>query len=137
MADLLAHLPQYRQSPVAVTAAQALLSLWENSLAQHPYMFFMGTDFRKLKAPSCWYDLVSVANVISQYARLRHDPRFLEMLALIKSKRDEDGFYTPQSIYQKSKAWDFGQKKSPSAYLTYLCLRIFARCGQDEETSFT
>ncbi|MEL7659221.1 MAG: hypothetical protein AAGU75_25310, partial [Bacillota bacterium] len=91
MADLLSYIPEYSKSSVAVTSVEALLSLWENSLEQHPFMFYMGTDFRKLKAPSCWYDILSVTGVLSKYKRSQHDSRFLEMITLIRSKQDEDG----------------------------------------------
>lgn len=130
MTDLLSYIPQYRDSPIAISSAEALLGLWEGSLEQHPYMFFMGTDFRKLKAPSGWYDIVSVAGVLSKYKFIQNDPHFLEMIDLIRDKQDEDGLFTPESIYQKFKGWDFGQKKVPSPYLTYLCLRIFERLKQ-------
>lgn len=127
MADLLSHIPEYRDSRAAVSSVKALLDLWENSLTRHPYMFFMGTDFRKLKAPSCWYDIVSVAGVLSKYGFVREDPRFLDMIGHIKGKRDADGLFTPESVYLKLKEWDHGQKKVPSPYLTYLCCLIFKR----------
>lgn len=127
MADLLSYIPEYRNSQAAASSVGVLLDLWNNSLDQHPYMFFMGTDFRKLKAPSCWYDIVSVAGVLSKYEIVRDDPRFLEMIAWIRDKQNKDGLFTPESVYQKLKEWDFGQKKEPSPYLTYLCLRIFHR----------
>ena len=126
-ADLLSYIPEYRNSQAAVVSVNALLGLWENSLTQHPYMFFMGTDFRKMKAPSCWYDVVSVAGTLSKYEFVREDPRFLEMINLIKGKQDKEGLFTPESAYQKMKGWDFGQKKVPSPYLTYLCYLIFNR----------
>ncbi|MGI6349542.1 MAG: hypothetical protein GX245_01445 [Eubacteriaceae bacterium] len=127
MADLLSHIPEYHDSQAALTSVKALLHLWENSLEQHPYMFYTGTDFRKLKAPSVWYDIVSVTGVLSKYEFVHKDPRFLEMIRHIKSKQDKDGLFTPESVYQKSKGWDFGQKKEPSPYLTYLCCLIFDR----------
>ncbi len=127
VADLFSYIPEYKNSPVTKTAVSALLSLWENSLEKHPYLFYMGTDFRKLKAPSCWYDIVSVSGVLSKFKFAQKDPRFIEMIALIKNKQDSNGFFTPESIYQKLKGWDFGQKKVPSPYLTYLCLCIFER----------
>lgn len=127
MADLLSRLPEYQNSPVATASVNALLGLWENSLDQHPYLFYMGTDFRKLKAPSSWYDIVGVASVLSRYESVRSDPRFLEMLDWIRGKQDPDGFFTPESAYLKMKDWDFGQKKLPSPYLTYLCYRLFDR----------
>ena len=125
MTDLLSYIPEYRDSQVATSSVKALLNLWEDSHSQHPYMFYMGTDFRKMKAPSCWYDIVSVAGVLSKYEFVREDPRFLEMIKHIKDKQDKDGLFTPESAYQKLKDWDFGQKKVPSPYLTYLCCLIF------------
>jgi len=129
MTNLLSCLPEYRDSSIAKASSQALLDLWSTSREQHPYLFYMGTDFRKLKAPSCWYDIVSVAVVLSKFPFVHNDPRFLEMIDLIKSKQRDDGFFVPESIYMKMKDWDFGQKKVPSPYMTYLCLRILDRIG--------
>lgn len=127
MADLLSVIPEYRESSVAVKLSQSLLHLWETSREQHPYLFYMGTDFRKLKAPSSWYDIVSVAGVLSKFRFNHCDARFLEMIGILKSKQLDDGFFIPESVYLKMKDWDFGQKKNPSLYLTYLCFKIFDR----------
>lgn len=127
MADLLSYIPEYKDSPITKNTVEVLLNLWKTSVDQHPYMFYMGTDFRKLKAPSNWYDIVSVVGVLSKYDFVHQDPRFLDMLSLIKNKQDIDGFFTPESVYLKLKDWDFGQKKIPSPYLTYLCQRVFQR----------
>lgn len=127
MANLLAHVPEHRDSTAAITSAEALLYLWENSREQHPYIFYMGKDFRKLKAPSIWYDILSVAGVLSRYPQTYTDPRFQEMIEMIAGKQDENGFFTPESVYQKLKGWDFGQKKLPSPYLTYLCRKMIDR----------
>lgn len=125
MANLLSYIPQYQGSDIAEATANTLLSLWESSLEKHPYMFYMGTDFRKLKAPAIWYDIVSVTEVLSRYKSVRNDSRFKEMLSLIQNKQDKNGFFIPEAVYLKYKGLDFGQKKTPSPYLTYLCLRIF------------
>ena len=127
MTDLLSSIPAYQTSSLVKAAAESLLNLWETSLTQHPYMFYMGTDFRKLKAPSSWYDIVNVAGVLSKLPFVRNDSRFLEMIDLIKRKQDGEGFFTPESVYMKLNDWDFGQKKQSSPYLTYLCLRILNR----------
>ena len=120
-------IPEYSESVIARETAEALLSLWENSLDRHPYMFYMGTDFRKLKAPAMWYDIVSVVDVLSRVDSVKVDVRFIEMVSLIKSKQDDNGLFTPEAVFQKFKGWDFGQKKNPSPYLTYLCHRILER----------
>ncbi|MDD3415877.1 MAG: hypothetical protein PHY47_18040 [Lachnospiraceae bacterium] len=41
-----------------------------------------------------------------------HCSRFLEMVAPIQDKQDENGLFTPEAVYQKCKNWDFGQKNS-------------------------
>ncbi|MCL1919368.1 MAG: hypothetical protein FWG14_13925 [Peptococcaceae bacterium] len=127
MLKLLSAIPEYRGSEIAVNTAMGLLALWENSLDRHPYMFYMGIDFRKLKAPAMWYDIVSVADALSRFESVRADARFMEMASMIKNKQDHNGLFTPEAIFQKFKMWDFGQKKNPSPYLTYLCYQILTR----------
>lgn len=123
MLDLLMDVPETKYKDAINKLANVLLTLWENSQNSHPYMFYMGTDFRKLKAPSIWYDIVSVVNVLNKCETIRNDKRYIEMLSIIQSKQAKDGFFTPESIYQKLKGWEFGQKKIPSPYLSYLCLK--------------
>lgn len=124
MADLLSSIPEYKNSPEASSAIDSILNLWQDSQSRHPYMFYMGTDFRKLKAPPFWFDIVSVANVLRKYESIQRDPRYREMIGIIKGKQDSEGFFTPESVYLKLNQWDFGQKKQVSPYLTYLCRRI-------------
>ncbi|MDD4504254.1 MAG: hypothetical protein PHS15_05445 [Clostridiaceae bacterium] len=45
----------------------------------------------------------------------REDNRVKEMIGIIESKANSDKQFIPESIYQKCKDWDFGQKKQPSA----------------------
>lgn len=111
------------------TGAECLLSLWERSREASPYLFRMGTDFRKLKAPFIWYDILHVADVLSQLAWLRGDPRMREIAASIRAKADSQGRYTPESVWLAWKTWDFGQKKLPSPWLTFLALRVLHRFG--------
>ena len=127
MLKLLSVIPEYHDSEIAKNTAMGLLSLWKDSLKKHPYMFYMGTDFRKLKAPQMWYDIVSVVDILSHFEFVKKDKRFIEMVTLIKNKQDKNGLFTPEAVYQKFKGWDFGQKKSPSPYLTYLCYRLLDR----------
>jgi hypothetical protein len=127
MLRLLSAIPEYCESEAAINTAMSLLSLWESSLERHPYMFYMGTDFRKLKAPAMWYDIVSVVDVLSSFESVKLDIRFMEMITMIKNKQDGNGLYTPEAVFQKFKGWDFGQKKIPSPFLTYLCYRVLER----------
>jgi hypothetical protein len=111
-------------------SVESLLSLWTASRERHPYMFFMGTDFRKLKAPMIWYDIVNVADTLSLFPVVHGDDRFVEMISLIESKANPQGRFTPESEWKAWKEWDFGQKKVPSAWLTFLVYRIKHRIGR-------
>jgi hypothetical protein len=116
-----------RDVPAAHTAVESLLHLWQESQTQHPYIFYMGTDFRKLKVPFVWYDLMHVLDVLSNFPWVGSDDRFLEMLEWMKSKADEQGCFTLESIWTVWKGWDFGQKKVPSRWLTLMAWKIIKR----------
>jgi hypothetical protein len=127
MLKLMNEIPSYKTNPLRIETALNLLDLWGNSMQTHPYMFFMGNDFRKLKAPSLWYDIVSVSDALCNVEAVRDDPRFVEMIAILNDKRNSEGLFTPESVYLKFNAWDFGQKNVPSPYLTYLIRRMIQR----------
>ena len=116
-----------RERQASRTGAETLLALWSESLERHPYMFYMGTDFRKLKVPLVWYDLLHVLEVLSRFPWLKGDSRLRDMLNLLKSKADAQGRFTPESIWTAWKDWEFGQKKAPSRWLTLLAWRIIQR----------
>jgi len=107
--------------------AETLLDLWSESRERHPYIFYMGTDFRKLKVPFVWYDLLHVLDVLSRFPWLRNDARLLDMLAVLEGKADDQGRFTLESVWTAWKAWEFGQKKQPSRWLTLLSWRIIRR----------
>ena len=83
MLKVLAHTKNWKHSAAAYKGTEALLELWENSYHKHPYLFKMGSDFRKLKAPLIWYDLLHVTDVLSQFSWVRKQPRFLEIINLL------------------------------------------------------
>lgn len=118
---------EQRDSQASRTGAETLLTLWSESAERHPYMFFMGTDFRKLKAPLIWYDILSVLDVLARFPWLKHDARLLDMLGILKSKVDDQGRFTSESIWAAWKDWEFGQKRLPSRWLTLLAWRIIQR----------
>ena len=104
------------QAEVAA-CAECLLDLWEHSREKHPYIFSMGTDFRKLKLPFVWYDILHVTEVLSRIEGIRGDSRLAGMFATIEARRSPAGF-VPESVYQVWKDWDFGQKKTVSPTMT-------------------
>lgn len=127
MLKMLAECDDLRSGPASRTGADALLSLWRDSRERHPYMFFMGTDFRKLKAPLVWYDLLHALDVLSRLPWLRDDVRLADMMDVLWSKADDEGRFTPESVWRPWQDWEFGQKRVPSRWVTLLAWRIAAR----------
>jgi hypothetical protein len=129
MLKALAVMDEWCNSPECHSGAETLLTLWSKSLTQHPYIFYMGTDFRKLKVPFVWYDLLHVLEVLSRFEWLRQDPRLQEMVEIMLSKMDDQGRLTLESVWTAWKEWEFGQKKEPSRWLTLTSWRILSRLG--------
>lgn len=127
MLKAMSQINDLKDSYEAHIGTECLLDLWARSIDTHPYMFYMGTDFRKLKAPLIWYDIVHVADTLTQFEWLKKDTRLKEMINIIESKAKEDGSFTPESEWKAWKGWDFGQKKKPSQWLTFLVLRMLKR----------
>lgn len=127
MLKAISALPDLIDHPAAHIGAETLLRCWAERRAQHPYMFYMGTDFCKLKAPLVWYDILNVADTLTRFPWLRGDPRLNEMLNIITTKADAQGRFTIESVWTAWKDWDFGQKKEPSPWLTFLAQRVLQR----------
>lgn len=127
MLKMLLQFEEWKESKEAHIGAESLLDLWSKSRELHPYMFFMGTDFRKLKAPFIWYDILHVLDTLSQFSWLKNDPRLQGMGQMVSSKANDEGKYTPESEWKAWKGWDFGQKKEPSKWLTFLAVRMLKR----------
>ncbi|NHJ04563.1 MAG: hypothetical protein EAX90_07055 [Candidatus Heimdallarchaeota archaeon] len=119
--------PKWRNSKECKIGAEILLDLWDQRKERKAYLFGMGTDFKKLKAPLIWYDILHVTEVLTQFDWLKKDERLQQMIEIIRSKVDENGFYTAESIWRVWKDWEFGQKKEPSAWITFLVYRILKR----------
>ncbi len=119
--------PQWADSPVSRAGVETLLSLWQDSRTRHPYIFYMGNDFRKLKAPLVWYDLLHVLDVLALFPWALSDPRFLSMVDVLRCKANDQGQFTPESVWMAWKDWEFGQKKQPSRWLSLLSWRILTR----------
>ena len=126
----LAQVPELLNSPAAQTGAEMLLWHWEHRAERKMYLFGIGTDFRKLKYPFMWYDVLHVVDVLSRFPSVHADPRFQEMVETITAQADEEGRYTASSMYRAWKGWSFADKKHPSPWLTFLALRITRRIEQ-------
>ncbi len=123
----LAQTPALLDSPATRTGADMLLRHWEHQGQRKLYMFGIGTDFRKLKYPFVWYNILHVVEVLSRFPFVHPDPRFREMVNTITAQADEAGRYRANSMYMAWKGWDFADKKSSSPWITFLVLRVLKR----------
>jgi hypothetical protein len=121
---------EWKDAPATRAGAETALKLWTESRERHPYMFYMGADFRKLKAPFIWYDILHLLDVLTQFPWLKGDARLKEMIETMQAKADGQGRYTPESIWKAWSDWDFGQKKTPSRALTFFVQRVIIRYGR-------
>lgn len=78
------------------------MNLWQNSLTEHPYIFYMGNDFRKLKVPFIWYDLMHVLEVLTRFPFALEEPRLQDMAEVFHGKMDGYGRFTLESVWM---AW--------------------------------
>jgi len=107
----------------------SILDLWEHRSERKEYLFGMGTDFRKMKAPLIWFDILHVLDVLSKYPKVFEDRRFKEIYRILEDKLDNEGRLKAESIYMPWKLWEFSNKKEHSRWLTFLGYRILKRVG--------
>ena len=120
-----------RGSDVARRSIAFLLGCWDNrgkvKYAGHDSQ--IGTGFDRLKYPFTDYRILKYLDVLSQFESARQDHRVEDMLELVVSKRDGQGRYRPEAVHLAWSDFDFGQKRKPSRWITFLALRILARLG--------
>jgi hypothetical protein len=116
-----------RKSAAVRSGVEAALGLWASRKTRKAYLFGIGTDFQKLKAPMIWYDLLHELDVLSRFPAARKDARFRQLIRVLESKADASGRFTPESVWLAWKDWEFGQKKEPSRWITLLAHGILRR----------
>jgi len=154
---LFSEIPELAESSGADRLVEMLLGHWaERNTGKKYYLFGIGTDFGKLKAPRIWYDILHYADVLSRFTQARYDERFQEVIEILLSKADGLGRFTPESVWLNwnpdgkiSKpltkgqnfpegqpvgddptnwsGWELCQKREPSRWLTIAAWGIMGR----------
>jgi hypothetical protein len=119
--------PHIVDKELILTSSEVLLRHWELQGEKKYFLFGIGTDFRKLKYPFIWYDILHVVEVLSRFKFLKNDPRLLTMVSEITKQTNMDGQYKATSMYMAWKGWSFADKKNPSPWITFLVERIRKR----------
>ncbi|MCP4133040.1 MAG: hypothetical protein GY754_18890 [bacterium] len=124
---LLAQLDKNRTDPALNGAIDLLLTHWDKRDEKwRPYGFGVGTQFRKLHYPAAKYGILRVLDVLSLFPYAVKNKSFQSMTDVVREK-SLDGKYTAESVTKHFSNFDFGQKKEPSRWITFLIQRIEKR----------
>ncbi len=130
------HVPPADRPSAILAAARTPLEVWRRRAEEKPYMFGHGYQFKSVKWPNIWYDVLWVLETVGRYPHLWRGPgdrpedrrAIAEMAAcLIAYNFDADGRLTPRRAYTGFENLTLGQKKEPSPFATALALSALAR----------
>ncbi len=91
------------------------------------YYFGRSKRFWTLKYPFVWYNALYLAEVLTRFEFVRKEKLVKEIINWIEQIQDNQGRFTPTSMFMAYKGWDFANKKEPSPWITFLCCRILKR----------
>lgn len=121
---LLGQYEQYRENPKLRGAIDLLLTHWEER--PNLYGFGIGRRFKSLQYPAVKYGILRVLDVLSLFPYAVDSRAFLSMLDSVHNKA-VGGKYFAEITDAAYADFDFGQKKAPSRWLTFLINRIDRR----------
>jgi hypothetical protein len=125
----LAENPEISNGTISRRGLKFLLKCWRNrgkiKYAGHDSQ--IGRGWEKLKYPYTDYRILKYLDILSRFESVRKDPGMHEMMDMLIGKRDSLGRYSAESIHRVWSDFDFGQKKTPSRWITFLAYRIIKR----------
>ena len=112
---------------VGVRAGDYLLDCWvRRDEPYRPVGFGMGTTFAKLVYPFATYGILNVIDTLTSVPGIRGDRRLVGLVDAVAATGGQDG-YKAAAVSLAWGAFDFGQKKVPSPWITALVLRAVGR----------
>ena len=124
--------PELQRSEIDTRGIDFLLKCWENrgKMKYAGHDSHIGRGFDKIKYPFTDYRILKYLDVVSQFESARGDSRLKEIMKLLLSRQDSQGQFIPESIHKVWQDFDFGQKKKPSKWITFLVSRIEKRMSE-------
>jgi len=132
----MASLPAEKRPRSMLSAARTPLEIWRRRPDERPYQFGHGYQFKTVRWPSVWYDVLSVLDTVGRFPELWSAPdaepadrtAIAELAAcLIAYNVDGDGRVTPRRVHRGYEEFSFGQKGAPSPFATTRVLVALAR----------
>lgn len=130
------HMPGPDRPAGIVAAARTPLEVWRRRVDERPYMFGHGYQFKSVKWPDLWYDVLWVLETVGRYPLAWSGPdaaaedrrAIAEMAAcLVAYNFGSDGRLTPRRVYRGFEDFSFGRKNAPSPFATALALAALCR----------
>jgi hypothetical protein len=127
-----------RSAGAATDAARTPLELWRRRSDERPYRFGHGYQFKTVRWPSFWYDVLRVVDTVGRFPELWSGPdsretdriAIAELAAcLIAYNMDSEGRVTPRRVHRGYEAFSFGAKDAPSTFATAQVLAALVRVG--------
>lgn len=126
--------PRMADGPIARRAAEYLLICWQRrAVPYRPAGFGIGTTWAQVEYPFVQYQLLKTVDTLVQIPPVRGDQRLEQMLALLSGKRDDAGRWSAEGVDKNWSGYDFGQKRRPSPWLTFLAVRALVRAKAPAE----
>lgn len=139
------HVPPERRPTWLADAARTPLEVWRRRASERPYSFGHGYQFKSVKWPNYWYDVLWVVETVGRFPEVWEGPHAQEQdrqalaelaACLIAYNFDEHGRVVPRRVHRGFERFSFGQKKRPSPFATARALVALERLSDlAEETS--
>lgn len=125
--------PPLRDSKTVRRGVENVLMLWERR--EEPYRpvgFGMGSTFNKLQYPFVQHQILKTIDTLSNFPSALADGRFIDMLNSVTDKQLPDHTFKTEGINKPYADFDFGQKKQPSPWVTFVIARAHQRLQQHQ-----
>lgn len=123
--EVFSQIPELKESQYSKNAYDPIK--FHRDYGKSMYYFGRSKKFWTLKYPFVWYNALYLAEVLSRFDFLKNDELLEELINWIEDSQDDDGKFTPTSMFMNYKGWDFANKKEPSPWITFICCRILKR----------
>ena len=124
---LLGQYEKYRRDSRFNGGIDLLLKHWERREQKWRLSLFgIGRRFMSLEYPAVKYGILRVLDVLSLFPYAVESEGFKSMLDFVH-KKSSNGKYFAESIVESYAEFDFGQRKEPSRWITFLINRIEKR----------